>query len=183
MCSYCQSVSGRRECAFSRRFWIDFWLPREREIPPWGRPKWVQNGLLGPPGGVFKPSFEIEAVLGTLLNAIGGPLPPPWSPENYEHQIENWHRNRSLLRYGFIPHLHSPGEAFGLYFGPEWGRFWTPGAGGEFSRTCAHTLSGARFSRFRELLKGSQMHQKTASPGDPAPRASWNAPGSILARF
>ena len=36
-------------------------------------PKWTPGG----PPGVSKPSFEIEAVLGTLLNAIGGPLPPP----------------------------------------------------------------------------------------------------------
>ena len=40
-----------------------------------------------------------------------------------------WHRNRSPWGYGFRPHLDAAGEAFGLGFGPDWGRFWTPRRG------------------------------------------------------
>ena len=60
-------------------------------------PKWTPGGL----PGVSKPSFEIEAVLGTLLNAIGGPLPPPWDLEIHEIQVKIWSRNRTPFGHGF----------------------------------------------------------------------------------
>ena len=38
-----------------------------------------------------------------------------------------WHRNRSLIEDGVRSHLDAAGEAFGLGFGPDWGRFGPPG--------------------------------------------------------
>ena len=43
----------------------------------------------------------LEAVLGTLLNAIGGPLPPPWDLEIHEIQVKIWTRNRTPFGHGF----------------------------------------------------------------------------------
>ena len=67
---------------------------------------------------------EIGPLLDTILHTSA-----PWSRENHKNQIENWHRNRSPFGYGFRPHLDAAGEAFGLGFGPDWGRFWTPRRG------------------------------------------------------
>ena len=70
------------------------------------------------------------------------------------------------------PFLNTASDATCLDFGPEWGSR----AVGDFSRNCARTVAGARFSGFRGVPKGSPKLQKTASPGNPASRASWKAP-------
>ena len=75
------------DCPFCRG--NEHLTPRPTFIHPVGAPEWIQNGFLEA-SRVSKPSFDIEAVLGMLLNAIGGPLPPPLrSSENHEHQVEN----------------------------------------------------------------------------------------------
>ena len=44
----------------------------------------------------------LEAVLGTLLNAIEGPLAPPrWDLGIHEIQVKIWTRNRTPFGHGF----------------------------------------------------------------------------------
>ena len=51
--------------------------------------------------GAVQTDLYIEAVFGTILNAIGGPLPPPWDLEIHEIQVKIWIRNRTPFGHGF----------------------------------------------------------------------------------
>ena len=141
-------------------------------------PKWTPGGPRGGPNRALKS----QPFWALFLMPLEDPCPPPWSPENHENQVENWHRNRNLLRYGFIPHLHHSGEAFWLRFWTRMGSILDPRA-----RSAYFIVAAARISGFQGCPKRSPKRQKTPSPGNPAPRASWKAPrhdfSTILTSF
>ena len=117
---------------------------------------------------LYKNSFWID------FKCHLNPSAPPWGSGN-------------SLKSGFQSHLDSSGGHLATILDQNGVDFGPPGTVSEISRNCARTVAGARISRFRGCPKRSPKLQKTASPGNPAPRASWKAPrhdfSSILTSF